>query len=59
MSSWPRGRALIINIREFGDKSRTRRGSEFDVLRLNKLFTQLGFDVITWNSVEDCRAEVH
>ena len=58
MSSWPRGRALIINIREFDDDSRTRKGSEFDVLRLNKLFSQLGFDVMIWDTKERCQAEV-
>ena len=59
MSSHPRGRALIINIREFPDKAnKTRQGSEFDVIRLQTLFIQLGFDVEIWDKAEQCTDQV-
>ena len=59
MSSRPRGRAIIINIREFpGMPDKTRYGSEHDVQRLVTLFTQLGFDVDTWTGVDECSLKV-
>ena len=60
MSSYVRGVAVIINIREFGgNKQKTRKGSEFDVVRLERLFTQLRFEIIKWNTKEKCKAEVN
>ena len=53
------GRAIIINIHEFVDKSMTRKGAEHDCQRMAKLFTQLGFEADVWDSsVQECTLEV-
>ena len=51
MTAIPRGLALIINNERFGPKTEveleTRHGSDQDVVQLQKLFEDLGFDVQT------------
>ncbi len=52
MSSYPRGRAVILNNINFTDEAvKMRGGSDIDAARLSRLFRQLGFEVIHWNDV--------
>ena len=49
MSSRPRGRCIILNILNYERELQMQRnGSEVDVERLQRLFTQLGFEVDLW-----------
>jgi hypothetical protein len=45
MTSFPRGRALIINNSMFKQRGMNREGSQADVKNLEELFNQLGFTV--------------
>ena len=46
MSDGVRGKALIINIKNFNDPQLERKGSEEDYKNLVRLFTDLKFDVL-------------
>ena len=46
MSDGVRGRALIINIKNFNHPDLERKGSEEDYKNLVRLFTDLKFDVL-------------
>jgi hypothetical protein len=54
MSSSPRGQVLIINNQEFDnpDIYRFRKGAHVDAENLEKLFTQLGFNVMSYKNMK-------
>ena len=55
MSSKPRGRAVIISNEHFKVES-SRDGSVWDLINLDMLFNQLGFETVTH---KDLTAKVH
>ncbi|KAK4307627.1 hypothetical protein Pmani_020619 [Petrolisthes manimaculis] len=45
----PRGVVIILNNKDFYDNPQmTRHGSEYDVINLDNIFTQMGYQVITY-----------
>ena len=55
MSDKPRGRAVIINNKNFWDEKQDREGTDCDKKKLEELFTKLFFDTIIY---DDLSAEV-
>ena len=52
MSSNPRGRAVIISNEHFqGACQPTRDGSIWDLINLQELFRQLGFETVTYSDL--------
>ena len=51
MNAQPRGRAIIISNEHFDGGQTSRDGNIFDIINLQELFRQLGFDTVSYSDL--------
>ena len=51
MTAKLRGKAIVLNNHNFQHKCQERKGSALDVVRLEVVFNELGFEVEVWTDL--------